>query len=455
METQRAMRSRTRFLRETGAARRLIVFVALGAMILAACGADEAEPEAPAAQPDPPAAPEPAEEPEEPSFDTDSLTMIMHPTPFERIGGAEPDGLLALFEQETGIRVDVITAVSEEQVSRMQLEFAAQSDALDVVLLLGPQTDPRFMTHFLDLTPYIEQSATIEWEDILGGVRSMAEFDGEIKYAPHSFGLEYLYYLRSAYDEAGVEVPTTPEELDAVVRATATSDRFGIVLRGQGHELVQDFWTVAGLFGATELDNQGRCAANSPGAVAAVELLKSWLDDGVLPTDFFAWGRDDLVAAVQTGRTANVLAFHLRYPAFVGADATIDSDDLGWARPPGDIIRDPTAGGGYAIPQYSSHPDAAWALIEFILSPENSDMAISNWGQSVFRESHITSERLEELPPLTDWMRDAQDTESVLIHENASQMNDILNDWLTQAIQGTTPIQQAMDRACEQIDPLL
>lgn len=454
MRTERVHEMRTSPLHGSRSGRRMGAFVGVIALILAACGGSEEEV---AVKPAPVAVaqPEAPAGPEAPTFDTDSLTMMVHPTQYERLGGADPAGLLALFEQETGIKVNVITAVSEEMVSRLQLEFAAKSDAIDVVVLLGPQTDPRFMTNFLDVRPFIDSSASIEYADILGGVRAAAEFGGEIKFVPSAFGLEYLYYLRSAYKDAGVDVPTTPYELDRVVRATGTSDRFGIVMRGQGHELVQDFWTIAGLFGASETTSSGQCAANSAGAVSAVRMVKSWFDDGVLPADFFAWGRDDLVAAVQTGRTANVLAFNLRYSAFVGKDATIDKNDLGWSRPPGQFIRDPTAGGGLGIPANSSHPEAAFALIEFLLGPENSTLAVEKFGHGVFRSSHVTPERLAKLPPLADWMRDADDTVKVLIHENASQMNDILNNYLTQAIQGRTPVQEAMDQACFEVNRLL
>jgi multiple sugar transport system substrate-binding protein len=388
------------------------------------------------------------------SPDPEQLTLIIHPTPFERLGGAGPDGLVAQFVAETGINVDVVTAEADDQIARMELEFAQESDTLDVILVLGPWTADSFMENFMALDPFIEASDTIAWDDVLPALRANSNFNDGIRYVPASLGLEYFYYFKDALAETGLDVPTTPGELDEFVRAATTDDRHGIVLRGSGSQLVQDFWTVAGLYGATELTEDGACNYNSEEAVSAVELIKGWLDDEILPKDFLAWGRDELVGAMQQGTTASVLSFHLRYPSYI-RDGSTEAADLGWARPPGEITRDPTAGGGLGISAYSDAPDAAWRLIEFLMSPENSDFAIDNWGHSVYRTSQATPERIEALAPLADWLADASATVPVLIHENSSQMNDILSSWLNRGIGGELTPQEAMDNACDEVEPLL
>lgn len=102
----------------------------------------------------------------------------------------------------------------------------------------------------VDLTPYIESTdenlAFDNYEDILEGLREGVEVDGKIYGLPFNKSTEVIFYNKTLFDELGLEVPTTLEELAEVSKVIY--EEKGIP--GAGFDSLSNYY-------ATYLQNEG------------------------------------------------------------------------------------------------------------------------------------------------------------------------------------------------------
>ncbi|RSX52374.1 ABC transporter substrate-binding protein [Bifidobacterium callimiconis] len=96
----------------------------------------------------------------------------------------------------------------------------------------------------VDQTPYIEskdQNLKFDnWDDVLEGLRKSVTLDGKIYGMPFNKSTEVLWYNKDMFDELGLKVPTSFEELETT--AKAIHDAKGIP--GAGFDSLQNFYSV-------------------------------------------------------------------------------------------------------------------------------------------------------------------------------------------------------------------
>ena len=102
--------------------------------------------------------------------------------------------------------------------------------------------NPREEGLVTDLTPYIENE-TIgfdNYEDILPGLREANTIDGKIYALPFNKSTEVLWYNKTLFDELGLKVPTTYEELAEVSKTIY--EKKGIA--GAGFDTLNTYYTT-------------------------------------------------------------------------------------------------------------------------------------------------------------------------------------------------------------------
>lgn len=450
--------------------RSLIAFVSLALAVgLAACGGDGEEPAAEADPPEtevdaPDAEAPPEEEEGEPegifAFERDhsgvTLNVLIHPSFYEGVGGDA--GLFREFEEISGATVNIITAPAGEIFDRAMLEWRTESPTLDVVFPLYLDTHDSYRQHLEPLDDWIAQ-APDEWafEDIIPGVQQYLVADEGTWAILFRWGIEAYLYRADLLEEAGVSPPTTFEEIDAVARAVHESTgRFGWVLRGIGRELAEDWLSLYATVGGTLYAEDGRtCNVNTPEAVHVLETVKDWFDTGVISPDTLAWDRDDSVAVIQQDRAAQGFFFAGRFPLLTGEDAVpAVQENLSWPDVhPGELsINTPQS---VAISKYSENKETAWALIEYLLHPDNTYRHVTEWSGTLTRVTDLDDPVVMERFPIWEYIIDAARTSRVEpAHEQGNQVFELLNVELSAVLLGEKTAEQALSNACERINSL-
>jgi multiple sugar transport system substrate-binding protein len=170
--------------------------------------------------------------------------------------------------------------------------------------------------------------------------------------------------------------PTTFAELEQVAaRAKAKRGlRYGLVWQGARYEgLVTVFTEYLGAYGGSILEG-GRVMVSSPAAVQALTTMRNQIwRDGIVPSSVLTWHEEESRFAFQNGETVFMRNWPYAYALMLDSAASRVAGHYGIAPMPGAPGGRPTAalgGAQLAINANSDHPEAAWAVIDFLTQPE-------------------------------------------------------------------------------------
>jgi multiple sugar transport system substrate-binding protein len=182
--------------------------------------------------------------------------------------------------------------------------------------------------------------------------------------------------------------------------APSSKAKFGYLWQGAQYEgLVCDFVEVLYGYGATVLDpnDAKKVTINSPEAVQALTQMVSWVG-GISPTAVTTYKEEDSRSAWQDGDAAFMRNWPYAYslgndpksskiagkfdvhPMLYGGSGTTGNSCLG--------------GWQLGINAFSKNPDAAWKLVQFMISPESqktlaTELSLFATYKSVYTDSDV------------------------------------------------------------------
>jgi ABC-type glycerol-3-phosphate transport system substrate-binding protein len=169
--------------------------------------------------------------------------------------------------------------------------------------------------------------------------------------------------------------PVTFDQLEAIAGRARREGRVrsGLVLQGARYEgLVTVFAEYLGARGGTILDG-GRVTVASPAAVAALTTMRDEIyPDSVIPPVALTWHEEEARFAFQNGEAAFMRNWPYAYALLEDNATSRVAGRFAVAPMPGGPGGRPTAslgGAQLAINAYSRHPEAAWAVIEYLTRP--------------------------------------------------------------------------------------
>jgi multiple sugar transport system substrate-binding protein len=175
-------------------------------------------------------------------------------------------------------------------------------------------------------------------------------------------------------------VPRPPRDLaDLVQLARAARDErgvpFGFVWQGARYEgLVTVFLEHLGAFGGAILDDQGRVVVDSEAAERALSYMRDAIYvDGVVPPAVLTWQEEQTRFAFQTGQAVFMRNWPYAYGLLQdGSQSSVAGRFAVTSMPagPGGAPTAALGGAALAINAYSDQPAEAYALIEYLLQPE-------------------------------------------------------------------------------------
>jgi multiple sugar transport system substrate-binding protein len=175
-------------------------------------------------------------------------------------------------------------------------------------------------------------------------------------------------------------VDAAPSTFDQLTTAVSRAQRqrglpFGFVWSGARYEgLVTVFLEYLYGFGGRFLDAAGRVTVDSDAGIRALTALRdSIYRERIVPPDVLAWQEEQTRLAFQTGRAVAMRNWPYAYPLLSDPAASRVAGRFAVALMPhaaGGIQVATLGGQQLAINARSRHPDAAYALLEHLTSPD-------------------------------------------------------------------------------------
>jgi len=200
----------------------------------------------------------------------------------------------------------------------------------------------------------------------------------ENQWNKHLFALPWFVDVGMLYwrTDLMAAAPTTFAELERVATRARTDRglRYGLVWQGARYEgLVTVFTEYLGAHGGSILEG-GRVMVSSPAAVQALTLMRDEIyRDGVVPPSVLTWHEEESRFAFQNGEAVFMRNWPYAYALMNDSSASRVAGHYAIAPMPAAPGGRPTAalgGANLAINVNSEHPEAAWAVIDYLTQPQ-------------------------------------------------------------------------------------
>lgn len=257
--------------------------------------------------------------------------------------------------------------------------------------------DPFFLavdSEFLvDITDMIE----VDTEEL-------ARYDATAFFDDRRYGIVWealnygLIMNKTLLEEAGVEAPTTYEELLEAARATTTGGQYGFAFR---HTLAEEtgWWFdlsnwVYGFCGSWT-DSEGNPTINTPEVAEAVSAYQQFIEEGLIPrgTDAATYRRmawEGLVAMMIDNSAV---------PAILIEETPEIADDLAYAPIPFECPENTQISIFTGVNANSEHPEAAAQFMNYLLQEDTQEQVMLALGGSATAREMDTPEELAESNP--------------------------------------------------------
>lgn len=222
------------------------------------------------------------------------------------------------------------------------------------------------------------------WEDstnIAENLMTAATIDGQIVGIPAFLFVDWVYYRKDWFDEAGIAVPTTWDELrDAAIALTdADNDRYGFGLRGgdggQGHVM-----NIMRAYGGLSADDAGVPVIDRDKAIEAVAFWAGlYTTDKVAPPSAPNDSYSQIMQAFRTGQTAMVY-HHTGSLAEISADLTPGEQFMTMVVPKGPVLQMAGVSPLYNGMCKEDDGDASWAWLTHWTTPDTAIQFLETTG---------------------------------------------------------------------------
>lgn len=301
--------------------------------------------------------------------------------------------LATQYEEETGVKVNIEAYGNEQLNDTLKVKLNAQSADFDVFAFQVQDIMREFSRNgwLAEMTDYVESDADWNWEDFQESARDAVQLDGTVYGVPVMTERHIMYYRADLLEEAGIEVPTTLEELEAAAAALHNPDErfYGIAMRGARVPMVTQLSSFLYSYGADFQDEDGNAAIDTPEAIEAYEFYGKLLRD-YGPPGATNMGWVEASAIFAQGNAAFYLDADSQAYTFLDESNSAVVDQVAFGRFPAG-----PAGSYYynIVPQtvginaFSTKQDAAWEFIKWVSNEENSKWLLSEETVPVARQS--------------------------------------------------------------------
>ncbi len=375
------------------------------------------------------------------------------------IWGLDGDnGLIPKLAKEFDDKNDDITvefrAVAFDDLVNETLKAVATGNAPDMISLDNPDF-AMFSSHgaMLDITDRVAKSQVIKPDSYYKGPWNSVMWDGKVYGVPKATNTIALFYNKDLFKKAGIANPpaTWGELLDDARKLNDPANKvYGLTWSARANE-EGTFQFLPWI----QMSGGSFQKVNGEGAVKALDLWKTIIDEKLASQDVLSQGQWDSTGTFNAGNAAMAISG----PWELNRMATDAKFDWGVT-----LLPTETAGGArssamgdfdWGIFATTKHPDEAFRMLEYFVSqsdrlfpefsniPARSDIALPSTGDARKDEAlKVFQEQLKYAQPRGP-------------HPQWAKISKAIYDAMQQALTGQTTAQQALDQAQATIDGIL
>ncbi len=356
-------------------------------------------------------------------------------------------------ELEPGIKVEYREIQFDDVVAESMRAFAT-GQAPDIIAVDNPE-HALFAARgaFLDLTDRIAASDVIDPENYFAGPLNSVSWDGKLFGVPKATNTIALYYNKDLYAKAGItEPPKTWDELVEVSRKLndPANNVYGLAFSAKASEEGTFQFLPWAQMGGGGYDN-----INAPGAVKALTIWKTIMDEKLASPDTLTRGQWDSTGTFNSGNAAQVISGPWEL------NRMLEEAKFDWGVT---LLPTETEGGtrssamgdfNWAIFANSKHPDEAFKALEYFASQD--DRLFPEFGQLPARsdiELPETGEPLKDAA-LKVFQEQLQYAQARGPHPEWPKISKAIQDAIQSALTGQQEPQAALDQAAATIKGIL
>lgn len=400
----------------------------------------------------------------------DKLVVISHKVhQIVSTEGSEGD-ITQSWTEKTGVEVEWQTLPTAPLHERMFREASLSSTQVGVAFLLNTQAVPRNLKLFEPLDDWMAKEPLEDFDDIFPGMVAAMKSGDKLYGVPFRHATSGMHLNMELLAERGLsEPPATMEQwVEYVKQMSFTRDDgtrvYGFILPGGGPRIYPTTVGIARAFDGDFITLDYKVAANQPGMVTAIDILKELYDAGALPKVFTALRGEETNTWVQTGRVAMTLASfgrtrfyndpkNSKYPGKFNVYPIPVSETL---QDKYEVAPVNVEFWAMTIPANYPNKELAWSFVRHMASKQSTLSAALN-GNGPVRSSAYDDPRLvEKLPYAKDEQRVLKVARVPLpAFDNASKAMDIFAEEVESVLLGYKSSQEAMDEVVRRVEPLL
>ncbi|UXA19048.1 ABC transporter substrate-binding protein [Mycobacterium sp. SMC-4] len=301
------------------------------------------------------------------------------------------EGLVGRFnEKYPDIAINIETMTFDQMRDRLVSSFQSAQPAYDLIVVDNPWMDDFATAGFLEpLDARIESTPDYRPDDFFPSLTDITDVDGTTYGVPfYNYALGYIYNTGDLA-EAGQQVPADLDALVATSQRLNTDGRAGIAMQPQrGYKVFEEWanWLFAA--GGSIYDADGKPTLDTEQAARALDAYIETYRTAA-PPNSLNWAFDEAFRSVSSGQAASMVGYNWNLPAL--------NDPAGASgERAGQFALAPIPGGksalgswSWAIPANSAAPDAAWAFVSWVTSPDVDAQRVAQGG-AVIRQGSLT-----------------------------------------------------------------
>lgn len=311
-----------------------------------------------------------------------------------------------------------------------QLILSAAADRAPDVVVLDRTWVPVLaaLGHLAPIDDYVAQWPEEDVDDIFDAAWAFGQYEGTQYAAPFAHMGRALYYRADLFEEAGLDVPRTWDDVIAAGEVLTTDDMWGLSVRGKRDDgTVQGWLPVFAAMGGEFVD--GVPQVDSEAGVAALQLYNDLVFEyEIMSPQTHTYGSSEARGAFMGGQSAMAIIGSHIAPAV--ENAGIEYGDFRMThipRPSEDMpLRNVATSFTWAVHEQSEHKDEAAEFVRYLISPDNSFIFNAPYMETV-RQSVVDREAYREAKPWVDFIgEDIAISEPIPAHPLYGQMSDAI-----------------------------
>lgn len=366
---------------------------------------------------------------------------------FEDANGRAMDERLARYQElNPGVTVER-RSIPFDDLKQTLLQGASANELPDIAVIDNPDHASFAELGILaDLTERAE--AWGQRDAYFPGPWDSVVWDGRVYGIPDNSNCLTLFYNEEMLEEAGIDPPTSWEELTAAVEALSEGSRYGLAISAVQSEEGAFQWLPFLWQAGADLDNLA-----SPGGEAALELVVDYVDRGWMSQGILGWDQAAAKDEFVQGQAAMMINGPWQIPAIEE-----EAPDLPWnvtPLPEGDEPASILGGENLAIVATSENVDAAWDLLTWTQEADGLRDYLVTAGKLPSREDMADDPEWSDDPVLAAFTEQLRVARPRAYGPHYPEMSNAVQIAIQAAVSGDSSVPEALATAQEQIDDLM